>query len=145
MFSPADLALLMATVGASAMAAIGWVVQTTHYPAFLDVPPARFRAFHQRHCRAFGWIVPAPILLEVGGALWLAVDSPSVGLAAWAGLGLALFGVVWTFAVSSPLHGRLASGWDEEAVRRLVSTNLPRTVAWSLHAALGLAMASGLV
>ncbi|MFQ3586318.1 MAG: hypothetical protein SNJ74_07390 [Fimbriimonadaceae bacterium] len=140
-----ELAAASATAGASALAAVGWTVQLTHYPAFLDVPADRFGAFHRRHCDALGRIVPLAVLLEVGGAAALATAASASGWAVWAGLGLALFGLVWTFAVSAPLHGRLASGKDEAAIRRLIATNLPRTLAWTAHALLGLATLAGLV
>lgn len=139
-----ELAAVLATAGASAMAAVGWLVQLTHYPALLEVSAERFGIFHRRHCEALGRIVPVPVLLEVGGAAWLVSAADGSGWAPWTGLGMAVFGLVWTFAVSAPLHGRLASGKDEALIRRLISTNLPRTLAWTAHAVLGLAMAAGL-
>jgi hypothetical protein len=43
--------------------------------------------------------------------------------------------LIWlcTFLLSVPLHNRLGQKRDVEKIRRLVATNWPRTVAWSLR------------
>ena len=44
--------------------------------------------------------------------------------------------VVWcsTFTLQVPIHKRLQAGKDKSKIKRLVSTNWIRTIAWSLKA-----------
>ncbi len=82
------------------------------------------------------------------GPLLLAEAGTAVAgwIAGWRGSGFAaslvLLAVSWvsTFAVQVPLHRKLAGGFEAADHRRLVVTNWVRTAAWTLRAALLLAV-----
>lgn len=123
---------VLALTGSVGMSVICWFVQLVAYPGLLDVTPEAFRSFHRRHCWGIGIIVVPLMLVELAGSAFLVWVLPS-GLSLF-GLVLCLFAFGWTFAVSAPLHGRLASGHDASLITRLIRTNLPRTLAWTAHA-----------
>ena len=118
------------------MSVICWFVQLVAYPGLLDVTPEAFRSFHRRHCWGIGIIVVPLMLVELAGSVFLVWVMPSAS--SLFGLGLCLFAFGWTFAVSAPLHGRLTAGHDAALITRLIRTNLPRTLAWTAHATVGL-------
>ena len=137
-------ALYVQAAASLAMAGVIWMVQLVQYPGFLDVGPADFPAFHAAHSQRITLIVGPLMALEGITALWILVARPS-GVPPWAallGLGLLGVAVLTTMFVSVPLHGRIASAWDAEAIRRLVTTNWIRTAAWTARGVLSLWMLS---
>ena len=80
------------------------------------------------------------MITEAATALAL-VAAPPFGLARaplW--LGLLLLAVIWlsTGLVQVPLHRLLGKGRDGAAIRRLVTSNWLRTIAWTSRGALAL-------
>ncbi|WP_375435882.1 hypothetical protein [uncultured Hymenobacter sp.] len=113
-----------------------WTVQVVHYPSFAQVAPDKFVAFHQQHSNRIGWVVMAPMVLELGLAAWLAWQGRALGTAVWWSLALVL--LIWaaTFFISVPFHNRLAHGYDYVAIDGLVRTNWVRTLAWTARSGL---------
>jgi hypothetical protein len=118
----------------AAMTGIIWFVQWVHYPAFLQVDPAQWKAFHARHTGMTGAIV-GPLMLgemvaAVGLTWWVPPGSDPAALAA-----LLLLGVIWgvTAFHSVPCHRRLEEGYDAAVVRKLIRINALRTGAWTLR------------
>ena len=60
------------------------------------------------------------------------------GSAQWGVVDLALGSTVF---LSVPLHERMATNPDPEVGARLVTTNWPRTIAWSMRVVVGVIMA----
>jgi hypothetical protein len=102
-----------------------------------------FTEFHAQHARRISIVVIPPMLVELATAVGLAWRPPDGVPAALPWIGLALLAVVWlsTFALQVPEHHRLAADFESNAHRRLVRTNWLRTIAWSLRAAVALAIA----
>ncbi len=120
------------------MTGVIWFVQIVHYPLFAQVGDAGFADYEADHTRLTGYVVMPPMVAELLSAAWLALTRPA-GLppaALWTGLALVV--AIWlsTALLQVPQHARLASGFDPEAARTLVSTNWIRTLAWSARAAL---------
>lgn len=112
-----------------------WTVQLVVYPAFAEVAPERFAAFHQRHSTRISWVVMGPMVAELGLAAWLAWQGrATLGAAGW--VGLALVVAIWaaTFFVSVPFHERLGQqGYNYVAIDGLIRTNWLRTVLWTVR------------
>ncbi len=124
-----------AIAGSGVMCAIGWYVQLVHYPTFHLIPEDRWHKFHRDHASRTGIIVLPAMALELISAAML-MSNPGKGLAvalSWVALSSALFAIGWTFGVSSLLHQTLSKGYDEKTVQKLIVTNLPRTIAWTVH------------
>ena len=125
------------------LAGLIWCIQVVHYPLMDRVGPETFIEFHRQHSLRISLIVVAPMLVELATAVMLVALVPEGVPRALPALGLGLLAVVWvsTFAVQVPLHARLARGFDPRAHRRLVRSNWLRTAAWTLRAALAIAVA----
>ena len=118
-----------------------WVVQLVTYPALVLVGKAEFARYHAAHTRGMGWVVGAPMVLELGLAGWLAWAAYPLGASRALGQ-LALVVAVWlaTFFIAVPFHHRLAAqGYNYIALDGLVRTNWLRTLAWTARAGLLLA------
>lgn len=128
------------------MAGVIWVVQLVHYALFDRVGANNWQVYHEAHARRMTWVVLAPMVAELGSSCLLPFSSPLPGADTqghallWAGAICAIFTWAVTFFISVPLHQKLTAGFDAEACRALVATNWWRTVLWTLHAALVLAI-----
>jgi hypothetical protein len=126
------------------MVGLIWTIQLVHYPLFGRVGADSFTDYEAEHTRRMGMLLAVPASIEVitgGLLLWLRPESLPLWVVLASGFLLAFIWVV-TLLVQVPLHGRLGSGFDPAAVRRLVDTNWWRTIAWSIR---GLAVAGMLV
>lgn len=113
-----------------------WLVQCIIYPSFLQVTPDRLIDWHATYTRRMGYIV-APMMFAQLGLSVLGVWQTGTALA-WLDLLLVLSCWVLTFTLSVPLHNRIAAGdIDPQILGRLVVTNWPRTLLWTLIFALG--------
>ena len=135
---PLRLLLLLNFAAATYLTGLIWTVQVVHYPSFGLVPKAAWEAFHAAHTRRMGYVVLAPMVLELALAVWLAWAGRTAlpGGAGW--WSLALVGLIWavTFFISVPFHNRLAQGYDYIAIDGLIRTNWLRTLAWTVRAGL---------
>jgi hypothetical protein len=123
------------------MTAIIWYVQLVHYPSFNAIDSKYFCEFHAQHSRRTTLLVLVPMLVELLSAtslVWISASGASLALGA-----LTLLTWTLTFLISVPLHNRLASGKDQEAIRRLIQSNWPRTLTWTLKLFLVYALQSG--
>ncbi len=130
--------LLLNFAAAAYLTGLIWTVQVVHYPSFGLVPKAAWAAFHAAHTRRMSYVVLAPMVLELGLAIWLAWAGRKElpGAAGWWSLGLV--GLVWavTFFISVPFHNRLEQGFDYIAIDGLTRTNWLRTLAWTARMSL---------
>ena len=122
---------LAATAG---FCALLWVVQLVVYPQMARVRAEDFRAYHQRHTQAIGWIVAPLFLVEGLGAValfWLGWREEPWGQ--MASVVLFAANTALTFLWFVPAHRRLAEGKDEELLQRLLRMNGWRTALSSLR------------
>ncbi|MCA8966730.1 MAG: hypothetical protein KDC48_17750 [Planctomycetes bacterium] len=121
-----------------------WVVQIAHYPSFADIGAADFVTYERRYTARVGRVVLPLMLAELMLTGWLWWAAPPE-LAPWPLVGAALLAVVWasTFLLQVPCHTILSQRADRDAMRRLVRGNWLRTVAWTLRAAIAVALLLG--
>jgi len=113
-----------------------WLVQWIIYPSFLQVAPERLVKWHAQYTQRMGYIV-MPLMFGQLGLSVLAVWQVGVGLD-WLDLLLVLSCWGLTFGLSVPLHQRIAAGESQPKIlQRLVVTNWPRTLVWTLVFGLG--------
>lgn len=114
------------------MIGVIWVIQLVHYPSFFSIDAAVFTDFTKFHRQRISIIVMPLMLLELGTGGILAYAY--LGDLFWLGnlVGIAF---IWaaTMFLSVPCHQRLDVEKDLSTIRRLVSTNWPRTLLWSLR------------
>lgn len=120
------------------MTGLIWTIQLVHYPLFSRVGEDAFCGYERQHTRRITWLVGPLMLAEGASATALLLWLPPGTARALAIIGALLLLVIWgsTAFLQVPCHARLGRGFDREVVRRLVSTNWIRTVAWSLRGVL---------
>lgn len=138
-------ALLLAHLAASCgMTGFIWTMQVLHYPLFDLVGSIEFLAYEAAHNRRFllvaGPLTLVVLLSTVGLALSRPSQVPLAALIAWAVLLLAI--LVSTAAFQAPAHARLQQGFDAGVLQRLLGGNWIRVAAWTLLAAIDLALIS---
>jgi hypothetical protein len=128
--------LLLSLVAAAFMAGVGWLVSVVQYPLFALVGGDAWPAYHEAHRRRITWVVLPAMVVELGGAAWVAWSPPpgaDPGLA-WAGLALAAGSWLLTILVAVPDHERLARAYDPGVGVRLTRLHHLRTACWTGHA-----------
>ena len=107
-----------------------WTIQLVHYPSFHFVAESKFTQFEKLHTRRIGIVVAPLMLTEILVSAALALAS---GFSLKYAVCLGIVVLIWlcTYFLSVPCHKKLAEGKDIQVIRRLVSTNWPRTLLWS--------------
>ena len=123
------MSILFITVNGGLLVLI-WIVQIIIYPGMHSWDSDRFALLHREYVRRISFIIVPLIVAQAALALHQVILSPNLITAAQ----VILIGAVWgmTFFISVPLHKRLSTGYDVQAVTRLTATNWLRTFGWSL-------------
>lgn len=129
----------LCTIG---MTGLVWFVQLVHYPLFALLDDASLRPYAREHQRRTTWLVGPLMVGEALSACALLVALRGAPGQWPAVAGLALLVVIWlaTAVWQVPAHGRLARQPDADTVRWLVRSNWVRTLAWTVRAAIALAL-----
>ena len=116
----------------SFMTGVIWVVQWILYPAFMQISPPEFQAFHRNHSQKITFIVGPVMVIELLSAGALVYFSKGSVFFIFNLLSLIL---IWlcTFFLSIPLHAELERGQDLQKIIQLVKTNWLRTLFWSFR------------
>lgn len=115
------------------MTGLIWMVQWVHYPSFRFIPESN-KQFHKHHTRSITPLVLPVMVLEIVTASSLAYQSQNIVF----GLNWILLILIWasTFFLSVPLHSQLEAEMHPHTIEKLISTNWPRTVLWTLRSLL---------
>lgn len=128
--------LLANFVATCLMTGVIWFVQWVHYPLLAKVPVDRAVETAIDHQRRTGQVLAIPMAVEGFTTLGLLIIRPESMHIFWPWFGAVLLAVALggTVFVSVPLHAKMATNPTADVGRRLVVTNWPRTIAWSLRA-----------
>ena len=110
-----------------------WLVQVIIYPGFRRISSHAFESYHRWYTIRISAVVIPLMLCEVVVTIaWLGFDNYSF----FSLMSVFLVAIIWlsTFLLQVPMHKCLQSGKDDACIRRLVTTNWIRTIAWSLKA-----------
>jgi len=131
-----DLILLANFVATCLMTGVIWFVQWVHYPLLAKIPVDRAVETAIEHQRRTGQVLAIPMAVEGLTTLGLLISRPAGVQIIWPWIGAVLLAVALgsTVFVSVPLHTKMATNPTADVGRRLVVTNWPRTIAWSLRA-----------
>lgn len=109
-----------------------FVIQFVHYPSFIYVSEKDFSHFEKFHTSKMGLIVAPIMLLELFTALFLILffDTSLLFLL----LSLMIL-IIWltTISLSVPCHHQLLQGKDLAVIKKLIKTNWPRTLLWTIR------------
>ncbi len=128
--------MLVNFVATAVMTGVIWFVQWVHYPLLAKVPVDRAVETATEHQRRTGQVLAIPMAVEGFTTLGLLISRPESVQIFWPWFGAVLLAVALgsTVFVSVPLHAKMAANPTTDIGRRLVVTNWPRTIAWSLRA-----------
>lgn len=112
-----------------------WLVQLSHYPAFDFFSEKDFKKFHDFHLKETTWAVIFAMVLELGSGLLLFFRYQEIPLSLKMTI-IINFCVIgtWisTFVFSVPIHNQLNIKKTSKLIKKLVTTNWPRTILWTL-------------
>ena len=118
-------------VSAALYTGFQWTIRVLVYPQFARVGRADFPDYERSHQRLVSYAV-GPLFVALGLTALAVVGRPPAGVARWeAFLAIIPVGVILavTALLAVPLHGRLATGFDPVAHRRLLAVDTVRLVA----------------
>jgi len=124
--------ILNTAIGWGLLALI-WLVQIIIYPGFRRIPSNVFSSYHRWYVTRISIIVFPLMIGEVVVTIrWLMLEMNSF----YSFVAAFLVVIIWlsTFTLQVPIHRRLQTGKDDARIRRLVSTNWIRTIAWTVKA-----------
>lgn len=142
-----DAILITNLIASCVMTGVIWFVQHVHYPLLAQVETGQAVAVAEEHQRRTGHVVALPMAIEGLTTLALLVQQP-FGVSwflPWIGAVLLAIALGCTVLLSVPLHAKMATNPDALVGARLVVTNWPRTIAWSLRAAVCVVMVAQMV
>ena len=119
-----------------------WTVQVVHYPLMTLVGEDRFVAYEAAHSPRMAAVVMIPWTVQgvtTAGLIVMRPEGVPLTLVLAAAVAAAV-PVIVTVAASVPAHVALGSGFDPAVHRRLVRTNWIRTIAWTVHAPVAVAI-----
>jgi hypothetical protein len=124
------------------MVGVIWFVQIVHYPLLAQFGSTQSVAVAEQHQQRTGYVVGLPMLVEGVSTLWLLARTPDgvEELLPWVNAVLLAVALGSTLFLSVPLHAKMALAHNDETGRKLVVTNWPRTIAWTLRLALCVVM-----
>jgi hypothetical protein len=139
-----EIALLANTAATLIMVGLIWFVQRVHYPLLAKFEVGQQREVGNDHQRRTSQVVALPMLIEGVTTLVLLVDRPEqvTLVLPWLGAFLLAISLGSTIFLSVPLHQKMVDQPSAEIGVKLVATNWPRTVSWTLRGVVCLVMSA---
>ena len=137
-----EIALLSNTAATLIMVGLIWFVQRVHYPLLAKFNVGQQREVGNEHQRRTGQVVGLPMAIEGVSTLVLLVARPDQvkWWLPWIGAILLAISLGSTLFLSVPLHEKMVNHPSAEIGKKLVATNWPRTISWSLRGVVCIAM-----
>ncbi len=138
----AEVILVANFVATATMVGVIWFVQWVHYPLLVttaaDNPMDAASQVAREHQRRTGQVLAVPMAVEGFSTLGLLISRPDAVsfVLPWFGAASLAVALGSTVLLSVPLHAKLATNPTADIARRLVVTNWPRTIAWSVRGAI---------
>ena len=119
------------------MCVVLWLVQLVIYPSFLRVEPSELIAWHKAYTFRVSFVILPLMLGQLVIAILSVWEDPSI--LEWVAFTFVLVCWILTFFVSVPLHRKIEQNdTTRETRQKLIATNWPRTILWSVIFGLGL-------
>jgi hypothetical protein len=137
-----EIALLANTSATLIMVGLIWFVQRVHYPLLAKFDVGQQREVGNEHQRRTSQVVALPMLIEGVSTLVLLVDRPEqvTLVLPWLGAFLLAISLGSTIFLSVPLHQKMVDQPSAEIGVKLVATNWPRTMSWTIRGVVCLVM-----
>jgi DMSO reductase anchor subunit len=113
------------------------LLQLVIYPSFLRVEPSELVAWHKAYTFRVSFVILPLMLGQLALAILTVLDDASI--LEWTAFALVIVCWYLTFFVSVPLHRKIEQNdISRETRQKLITTNWPRTILWSVIFGLGL-------
>jgi hypothetical protein len=126
-----DFILYLHFIASFIMLGVILVIQLVHYPSFLYVDETKFLDFEYFHSKTISYIVFPVMLLELLTCLYLFYNN-FFDLIYFLILSITILIWISTLTLSMPCHVKLSKKFDAKIIKRLIKTNWPRTILWSI-------------
>lgn len=129
--------IIARTIADVGIVMVVWLAQMIMYPSLAHIDEKVFVTWH----RTYSWRIAFFVIPLLCGQAIIVAMMIYLGGGVPAILSAAIIALCWasTFGLSVPCHARLQrSGKDMAVIRRLVRTNLIRTILWTLVCLIGL-------
>jgi hypothetical protein len=108
-----------------------WTIQLVHYPAYIYVKEEEFSDFSFMHNEKISFFVAPLMIIDLfSGAILMLVHTDIFSIINFIGI---LCTWLFTFLLSVPCHKRLLKEKDVSVIKKLIITNWPRTLTWTLR------------
>ena len=119
------------------MCVVLWLVQLVIYPSFLRVEPSELIAWHKAYTFRVSFVILPLMFGQLVFTILSVLEDPSI--LEWVAFAFVLVCWILTFFVSVPLHRKIEQNdTTKETRQKLIATNWPRTILWSVIFGLGL-------
>ena len=119
------------------MCVVLWLVQLVIYPSFLRVDSNDLLAWHKAYTFRVSFVILPLMFGQLALSILSVLEDPSN--LEWVAFVFVLVCWILTFFVSVPLHRKIEQNdITRETRQKLITTNWPRTILWSLIFGLGL-------
>ena len=119
------------------MCVVLWLVQLVIYPSFLRFESSELIAWHKAYTFRVSFVILPLMFGQLALSILSVVGDPSI--LEWTAFAFVLVCWILTFFVSVPLHRKIEQNdTTRETRQKLISTNWPRTILWSVIFGLGL-------
>ena len=127
-----NLILLTQLFACAFLTGLIWMIQLVHYPSFHYINEDNFAKFAKFHASRISVIVIPAMMVDLISA-FLLLNGEKILLA-----NFIMTLLIWlsTAVFSVPCHKRLQENKDPKIIVRLVKSNWPRTIMWSIRSGL---------
>lgn len=109
-----------------------WTIQRVHYPSFSFIEETSYKTFQNFHMKQITFVVGPIMLAEMVISVKNLINS-NFGLIE--AINFSLLSIIWisTILWTVPLHNQLLERKDKRIIKKLVKSNLLRSIIWSLR------------
>lgn len=119
------------------MCVVLWLVQLVIYPSFLRLKSNELVAWHKTYTFRVSFVILPLMFGQLALSILSVVGDASI--LEWTAFAFVLVCWILTFFVSVPLHRKIEQNdITRETRQKLIATNWPRTILWSVIFGLGL-------
>ena len=119
------------------MCVVLWLVQLVIYPSFLRLESSELLAWHKAYTFRVSFVILPLMFGQLALSILSILEDPSI--LEWLAFAFVLVCWILTFFVSVPLHRKIEQNDNTSETRqKLITTNWPRTILWSVIFGLGL-------
>ena len=125
--------IIVHLIATSVMVGVIWIIQLVHYPSFHFIEVNQYTTFQRFHMSRISYVVIPAMLTELFTLILIIISMNQVDFHILASALLLIIIWLMTAVFFSGVHQKLALGYDQAVVEKLVNLNWVRTLLWTLR------------